>query len=280
MYIFHHINDLAIFIEKAKSEGKTIGFAPTMGALHQGHISLIEAARQKNNIVVASIFVNPTQFNNPEDLIKYPKTLDQDVYLLEQASCNVLFLPTVEEMYPNGLSERSNKSVGAISEKLEGAFRPGHFEGVITIVEKLLNMVQPHDLYMGQKDYQQCLVIQALLPQLSYAVNFHMVPTKREADGLAKSSRNTRLTEGQRQQANLIYQCLISIQAQKETKSFAIVKKECEDLLVNKGITPEYILLCDAHTLDTLEEYDLSKSMIVLIAAYLGDIRLIDNLVL
>lgn len=268
------------YINNAKYQGDTIGFAPTMGALHNGHISLIESAKKNNQVVVASIFVNPTQFNNQDDLLKYPKTIDKDVYLLEQAKCDVLFLPIVEEMYPNGLDERSKTQVGSITEKLEGAFRPGHFEGVITIVEKLLQIVQPHDLYMGQKDYQQCLVIKALLASQNTDTQLHIVPTKREADGLALSSRNTRLTEGQRQQANLLYQCLVSIQAQANIKSFAIVKKECIDLLSKKGIETEYILLCNADNLDILEEYNSDVPMIVLIAAYIGDIRLIDNLVL
>lgn len=280
MYIFHTIIELNNFLIREKTNGNTIGFVPTMGALHDGHMSLIQEAKRKNNIVVASIFVNPTQFNNASDLTNYPKTIDQDILKLEANQCDVLFLPDVAEMYPNGMDTLPHYDLGPVEEKLEGKFRPGHFQGVAIIVHKLLNAVQPHDLYMGQKDYQQCLIVKELIDRQNIDTQLHIVPIKRAADGLALSSRNMRLTEGERQLANLLYQCLVSIQAQNGQKSFAIVQKECWDILERKGITPEYILLCNADTLETIADYDAQQPMIVLIAAYLGEIRLIDNLVI
>lgn len=280
MYIFHTIIELINFLIQEKDNGNTIGFVPTMGALHDGHMSLIQEAKHHNNIVVASVFVNPTQFNNAQDLEKYPKTIDQDILLLEKNGCNVLFLPSVAEMYPDGTELLPSYDLGPIEQKLEGKFRPGHFQGVAIVVHKLLQAVEPHDLYMGQKDYQQCLIIQELIKTQHISTQLHIVPIKRAPDGLALSSRNMRLTEGERQLSNLLYQCLVSIQAQKDQKAFQIIQKECWDLLERKGIKPEYILLCNAETLDTLDEYDSSKPMIALIAAYVGEIRLIDNLVL
>lgn len=280
MYIFHTIIELNNFLIREKTNGNTIGFVPTMGALHDGHMSLVQKAKRNNNIVVASIFVNPTQFNNASDLTNYPKTIDQDILLLEANQCDVLFLPEVAEMYPNGMTALPHYDLGAVEDKLEGQFRPGHFQGVAIIVHKLLNAVQPHDLYMGQKDYQQCLIVKELIDRQGIKTKLHIIAIKRAEDGLALSSRNMRLTEVERQLAHLLYQCLTSIQAQKHSKPFAVVQKECWDLLESKGISPEYILLCNAESLDTITDYDHNQPMIVLIAAYLGEIRLIDNLVI
>ncbi len=280
MFIFHHINDLSAYLEERRRHGAAIGFVPTMGALHEGHLSLVDKARSHTDVVVCSIFVNPAQFNNPADLESYPQTIDEDIYKLEMHGCDVLFLPPVGEMYPEGIAERIDVDLGPVAEKLEGLFRPGHFRGMATIVDKLLTVVNPRCLFMGQKDYQQSLVVKELLARTHRDVELHIVPTKREPDGLAMSSRNMRLTEGERQQANLIYQCLVSIQAQSGIKPFRIVQKECADLLEKKGIRPEYILLCNADTLEALDDYDRSQPMIALIAVFIGEIRLIDNLVL
>lgn len=280
MYIFHRTKDLKVFLNTLRANGNSIGYTPTMGALHNGHISLINASKLNNDISVCSIFVNPTQFNNAEDLQKYPKTVDADIYSLTQANCDILFLPEIAEMYPNGLEEASYYDLGTVETILEGEFRPGHFQGVAQVVDKFLNIIQPDQLYMGQKDYQQCAVISKLIALQNHQTKLNRVPTAREADGLAMSSRNMRLTEKERQLSNIIYQCLVSIQAQKEHKPYLTVKKECWDLLLHKGITPEYITLCNAETLDTLEEYNNELPMVVLIAAYVGAVRLIDNLVI
>jgi len=280
MYIFHRSKELKDFLNTLRAEGKSIGFTPTMGALHQGHISLIKSSKSNNDITVCSIFVNPTQFNNSEDLQKYPKTIDADIYKLTQAKCDVLFLPEVAEMYPNGLEETSYYDLGIVEQILEGEFRPGHFQGVAQVVDKFLNIIEPDQLYMGQKDFQQCAVVAKLISLQEHQTVLNIIPTAREADGLAMSSRNLRLTDKERQQSNIIYQCLVSIQAQKEHKSYQTVKKECWDLLSHKGIKPEYITLCNAETLAVLEEYNNEIPMVVLLAAYVGQIRLIDNLVI
>ncbi len=280
MYIFHNSNDLIHFLQKQKKDAKTIGFVPTMGALHDGHLQLVKEAKAKTDIVVCSIFVNPTQFNNPTDLEKYPRTIENDIALLATTYCDIVFIPTVAELYPDGLKADKYYELGLIASKLEGAFRPGHFQGVATVLDKFFRIVQADHLFMGQKDYQQCLVVAALIAQEQHTLQLHIVPTKRAADGLALSSRNARLSEGERLQAGLIYQCLISIQAQNGLKPFAIVQKECIDILTRKGIQPEYIYLCNAHTLDILEDYTTGTPMIVLIAAFVGEIRLIDNLVI
>jgi pantoate--beta-alanine ligase len=280
MFIFHHINDLQQYIGDHKKNGATIGFVPTMGALHSGHISLINTATQNTDIVVCSIFVNPTQFNNQNDFEKYPKTIDADIQKLESAGCHALYLPEIEEIYPQGFNNLPHYDLGEIESKLEGSFRPEHFQGVAIIVDKLLHIVNPNHLFMGQKDFQQCMIVQKLLQINQLPVDLNIVPTKREQDGLAMSSRNVRLSEGERQLATLLYQCLVSVQAQKEHKSFKIVVKECKDLLAYKGVTLEYLELCNAHSLDILEDYNTNIPMVALIAAYVGEVRLIDNLVL
>lgn len=263
-----------------RSEHNTIGFVPTMGALHQGHLSLLAAARQNGQAVVCSIFVNPTQFNDKKDFEKYPVTLEEDIAKLLDADCDILFLPGVAEMYPGGTDQLESYELGYIETVLDGASRPGHFQGVAQVVSRLLDAVQPDDVYMGQKDYQQCLVIQKLKALKKAAFNLHFVPTQREPDGLAMSSRNRRLTESQRASAALLYQCLVSIEAQQGVKPFAVVEKECLDILEQKGFKPDYVALADADTLEPLSDYDPSKKMIALIAAFTGEIRLIDNLLL
>jgi len=280
MYIFHKTKDLQTFLNKYRKLGKSIGYVPTMGALHQGHISLITASKRDNDITVCSIFVNPTQFNNAEDLIKYPKTIDADILKLELAQCNVLFLPAVTEMYPNGLDAVEHYELGNVEKVLEGEFRPGHFQGVAQIVDRFLTIIQPNHLYMGQKDYQQCAVIAQLLDIKNHKTQLHIASIIREADGLAMSSRNSRLSDTDRQRSNIIYQCLVSIQAQNGIKSFEQARKENWELLERKQIIPEYVSLRNAKTLEELEDYDNTQEMVLLIAAYVGSIRLIDNLVI
>ncbi|TWW00329.1 pantoate--beta-alanine ligase [Chitinophaga pinensis] len=213
MYLFKRKDDLGRLLSTAKKEGKRIGFVPTMGALHEGHLSLIAAAKENSDLVVCSIFVNPTQFNDPADFEKYPITIDQDVTLLTAAGNDVLFLPSVQEMYPNGLAPEMHYDFGPLETVLEGAHRPGHFQGVGQVVHKLLGLVQPDKLFMGQKDFQQCLIINRLIKLLQLDVELVICPTKREADGLAMSSRNLRLNPAERQNALHISQALNGIKA-------------------------------------------------------------------
>jgi pantoate--beta-alanine ligase len=280
MLIFKKIEQIQLYLNKERLSRKRIGFVPTMGALHEGHLSLVKASQKDNQLTVCSIFVNPTQFNNAADLQKYPRTTEQDIELLTGVCCDILFMPEVGEIYPEGQKLTEQYDLGYVEMVLEGAFRPGHFQGVAQVVEKLLDIVQPDQLYLGQKDYQQCAVLKKLIEIKNLPVHLNIVPTMREADGLAMSSRNRRLTEPQRNLAGIIYQCLVSIQAKKGVQSFSIVKKECMDILEKKGFKPEYIELANANTLELLPDYADDIPMVALIAAFMGDIRLIDNLVL
>ncbi|RYD99559.1 MAG: pantoate--beta-alanine ligase [Sphingobacteriales bacterium] len=280
MKIIKSKQELQKTINLLRGEHKAIGFVPTMGALHQGHITLLEAAQKNKQAVVCSIFVNPTQFNDKKDFEKYPITLEEDIAKLSDVNCDILFLPDVVEMYPSGTDQLETYELGYVETVLDGASRPGHFQGVAQVVSRLLDAVQPDDVYMGQKDYQQCLVIQRLMELRKDTFNLHFVPTQREPDGLAMSSRNRRLNDNQRALSALLYQCLVSIEAQQDMKSFAVVQKECVELLQHKGFKPDYVALADAATLEPLADYDPSKKMIALIAAFIGEIRLIDNLLL
>ena len=280
MFIFRKIADIQAFLNDVKYQGKTIGFVPTMGALHQGHLSLINEASQQNSITVCSIFVNPTQFNDLKDLEKYPRTETADITLLESVGCSAVFIPEVSEMYPNGMDHLETYDFGSIEHVFDGAARPGHFAGVGQVLSRLFDIVKPDNLYMGQKDYQQCLIVKKLMEIRGDKFNIHFVPTKRQEDGLAMSSRNTRLSDDVRAKATILYQCLVSIEAQNGIKSFEVTQKECEDILRAKGFEPDYVALADADTLEPLSEYDNSRNMIALIAAFVGPVRLIDNMIL
>ena len=282
MVIFKKVADLQVFLSLQHGLGRTIGLVPTMGALHAGHLSLIAKAKADNTLVVCSIFVNPTQFNDREDFLKYPSSVDTDIAMLIDAGCDALLLPSVEEMYPMGVTAQKSYDFGYLDTILEGANRPGHFKGVGQVVGRLLEIIHPEYLYMGQKDYQQCMVVRSLLQKMDLDGRVHMVicPTQREADGLAMSSRNRRLTEPQRNIAGILYQCLVSIQSKMSTAKFEIVKKECFDLLKEKGFEPDYVALADARDLALLNEYDADKPMVALIAAKIGNIRLIDNMLI
>jgi pantoate--beta-alanine ligase len=226
MYLFKRREDLQQWLATARAKGTTIGFAPTMGALHEGHLSLIQAARQQCKLVVCSIFVNPTQFNDPSDFEKYPVTIEKDVQLLTAAGTDVLFLPSVQEMYPEGLQASApHYDFGALETVLEGAYRPGHFQGVGRVVHKLLDIVQPDKLFMGQKDLQQCLIVKHLLKLIQSPAEMVICPTLREADGLAMSSRNMRLGPEERKNAVALYKALSYIREH-----------------IRQGETPEQVL--------------------------------------
>ncbi len=281
MVIFKTIKDLKEYIANGAAGGAVIGFVPTMGALHAGHLSLVEKAKKDKTFVICSIFLNPTQFNDKSDYDKYPVSTDKDIELLLKADCDVLFLPSVAEMYPNGPDAETTFDFGHLDTILEGANRPGHFKGVGQVVARLLDIVNPDMLYLGQKDYQQCMVITKLAVMTGrQQMKIVICPTSRESDGLAMSSRNRRLTEPQRALAGVLYQCLISIESKQQSAPFAIVRKECEDLLTAKGFVTDYVALADARDLTLLDNYDSKTPMVALIAARIGEIRLIDNLLL
>lgn len=277
MVIFRKAADLQQYLSQA---GRPVGYVPTMGALHAGHVSLIRKSKSEGQLTVCSIFVNPTQFNDPEDFRLYPISTEADIALLLEADCDVLFLPDEAEVYPHGAVMATAYNFGDLEAGLEGAHRPGHFRGVGQVVGRFLEIIQPARIYMGQKDYQQCLVIQKLIELMGLEGKTRMAicPTQREPDGLAMSSRNRRLTDPQRSLSSILYQCLISIQTKSGDQPFETVRKECFDLLTQKGFEPEYVELADAHSLEVLNDYDPNRPMIALLAAKLGKVRLIDNM--
>lgn len=283
MYLFKRSNDLKKHLDLVRKSSKSIGFVPTMGALHNGHLSLIQEAKKENDVVVCSIFVNPTQFNDPKDFEKYPITIEEDIKKLNDASTDILFLPSVEEMYPEGLAGGEHYDFGDLETILEGKFRPGHFQGVGRIVHKLLDIVQPHKLFMGQKDMQQCLIIRKLLQITNSKVELVVCPTLRESSGLAMSSRNERLSPAARKKAVAIYQALLKLRNEFGKGLFLLeAAREAFDDLKQQGFEPEYVdilLLKDGH-LGHMDEPPGDHTVIAAVAAWLDGVRLIDNMVL
>jgi pantoate--beta-alanine ligase len=279
MIIFKKAAQLTHYLEEEKKAGRSVGFVPTMGALHAGHLKLIEQAKQGTQLTVCSIFINPTQFNNPDDFAHYPITTEQDIEKLVHYQCDVLFLPPVSEIYPLAY-EKKHYELGPIEHLLEGHYRPGHFQGVCQVMDRLLEFVQPTDLYMGQKDFQQCMVVQKLLELTGRAelCRLHIVPTIREPDGLAMSSRNLRLQPEQRQLATSLFATLQKIQKELTTSSFDKIKQEARERLEGKGFAVDYVEIARQRTLETATS--ASEPVVALVAAFLGPVRLIDNLLL
>lgn len=280
MQIFKEIGALKAFLQSFHTSQKPVGLVPTMGALHQGHLSLISTSKQQNHLTVCSIFVNPTQFNNPADLEKYPRTPERDNKFLRDAGCDVLFTPDVKEMYaqPSALTF----DFGQLDKILEGEFRPGHFSGVAVVVSKLLNIVQPANAYFGQKDYQQFRVVSSLVRELKFNVHLHCMPTVREEDGLAMSSRNLRLDAQQRQAAIAFYKALKEAQqGLLSGQEWAAVKARVSaEVNRNPNVRLEYLELADRETLRKLDTVTSAENCVLLIAGYVGEIRLIDNVLL
>ncbi|MFI5133203.1 MAG: pantoate--beta-alanine ligase [Chitinophagales bacterium] len=282
MILFKKAADLHNYIEEQRKKGIGIGFVPTMGALHEGHISLIQTSAKQNNVTICSIFVNPTQFNDPKDFEKYPVNIEKDIYKLETTGCDILFLPAVSEIYPNRTNPPIHYELGYLETVLEGKYRPGHFQGVCMVMHRLLEIIRPDKLYLGQKDYQQCMVIKRLteLIKLNELTKIVICPTLREADGLAMSSRNMRLNEGERKKAPAIYQALQLIKEKIIPGKLAELKKRAESILIEAGFRIDYIEIADADTLELLNEWDAKRKIVALIAAYMNEVRLIDNILL
>lgn len=282
MIIFKKPKDLQNHLNHCRQKDQVIGFVPTMGALHDGHLSLIKTSKLENQLTVCSIFVNPAQFNDLKDFEKYPVTIEQDIYRLETTGCDILFFPPVEEMYPEGMMEKKNYDLGYLETLLEGQYRPGHFQGVCMVVEKLLSIVQPNMLYLGQKDYQQCLVIKKLIESmgLDRSLQVKICPILREKDGLAMSSRNMRLNNEERARATALYETLIFLKQNLNKGSLDDIKKEANSLLKQKGFKVDYIEIVNPETLRPINEWDSRTHIIGLVAASLNDVRLIDNMVL
>jgi pantoate--beta-alanine ligase len=251
-----------------------------MGALHTGHMALINICKTKGHFSIASIFVNPTQFNDPADFEKYPKTLEKDIRLLESHGCDVLFLPSASEIYPNGMLQLPHYNLGALDQIWEGSHRPGHFQGVCQVVHRLLLAVRPGHLFMGQKDFQQCMVVSRLLELTRLPVELHICPTVREDSGLALSSRNMRLSQEGRQQATEIFRQLRYIQHHIGRLPVALLEQQAAEALLRAGFSKvDYIAVCRQETLEHLTKWDAGIAAVIIAAAFLNDVRLIDNLV-
>lgn len=277
MKIVNSIQELKHYLALEKQDNKQIGFVPTMGALHSGHLSLVKRCVEENDICVVSVFVNPTQFNDKNDLVTYPRTLDKDCSLLEPAGCNYVFAPTEAEMYPG--PDTRIFDFGTVSAVMEGARRPGHFNGVAQIVSKLFYAVEPDNAYFGEKDFQQIAVIRAMVKQLNIPVQINACPILREADGLAMSSRNVRLTPEQRQKAPLIARTL------KESTNFAAGKsvQEVIDYVIDTinadpVMRVEYYEIVDGITMESIRNWSDSICPVGCITVYCGEVRLIDNI--
>lgn len=282
MITFKKAIDLQRYLDQCRQKNQDIGFVPTMGALHDGHISLLKTSLKENKLSACSIFVNPAQFNDPTDFKKYPSTIDSDISKLEANGCDILFLPSVDEIYPGGFEAKKKYDLGYLDTILEGEFRPGHFQGVCMAVEQLLLIVEPDKLYLGQKDYQQCMIIARLiqLMGLEEKVNVRICPILREKDGLAMSSRNMRLNKEERAKATALYETLIFLNQNICNGSLRDLKKEATDQLQKKGFKTDYVEIVNAKTLKPINEWDARTNILGLVAAYIDNVRLIDNMML
>ncbi len=282
MIIIHKEADITKQTRQLSASGKRIGFVPTMGALHEGHLSLLQEAQQKTDFVVVSIFVNPTQFNDPKDFEKYPVTLETDILKLENAGCDLLFLPDIATIYPKGTKNPEIFELGSLEVLLEGAYRPGHFQGVCQVMHRLLTLVQPDLLFMGEKDFQQCMVVQRLIGLKNLPVKLVTCATLREEDGLAMSSRNMRLQPKERKQAITIFKTMDHLAyalLKKASEPEKLINEAREELLKN-GFDPiDYVAIAHPDSLQPYSQKDQQAGLpaVILVAAYLGEVRLIDN---
>ncbi len=278
MIRFSSAYELSIALRAPRQAGEAIALVPTMGNLHAGHLSLVDIARQRADKVVVSIFVNPMQFDQAEDLANYPRTLQADLALLGERGVDYVFTPAVSEIYPEGQQSMTRVIVPGISSDLEGASRAGHFEGVATVVAKLFHIVQPSMAIFGEKDFQQLLVIRKMVEDLNFPVRIYSGPTVRAADGLALSSRNSRLTPSQRRLAPQLYRLLQRIEGllRDGAKNFATMEEKALALLATRAFEPDYLTIRNARTLAPATAED--DELVVLAAVRLGDVRLIDNI--
>ena len=281
MLIFKTTEGIQPFLSDLKSKGKKIGFVPTMGALHEGHLSLLKKTLAENDVCVTSIFVNPAQFNDPKDLERYPRTFESDLEKLTDCGCHVLFYPEVNEVYPAGLDLSVKVDFGNLLQTMEAVFRKGHFEGVAQVVKRLLDIVQPHSLYMGQKDYQQYLVVKKMMDSLAIRVNLVMCPTVREPDGLAMSSRNVLLNKKEREAASAVPKALFAAKEKIRLISFPDLQQQSLSILnSNPLLKTEYFEIADAETLMPLKQKSGKSKIVICTAVKAGAIRLIDNMLI
>ena len=278
MKVFKTQKKLRTYFKEFYSENTTIGFVPTMGALHKGHVSLIEESQRNNDITIASIFVNPTQFNKKEDLENYPRTIKSDLNLLEKVHCDVVFIPSVSEIYTNNISA-SHFNFDGLESQMEGRFRKGHFNGVGTIVKKLFEILQPTNAYFGEKDFQQLQIVRKMAEKNHFPVAVVGCSTFREDDGLAMSSRNKRLTDGERNAASIIYKILKKTAEKIQTQSIDDIKKwVSNEFKKHSFFELEYFVIAEEETLENATILSPKKQYRAFIAVYANTIRLIDNI--
>ncbi len=280
MKVISRVYGIKEYVTRARREGKLIGFVPTMGWLHGGHLSLLRSAREECDVVIMSIFVNPTQFGPSEDLEKYPRDMERDKKLAEDAGADVLFAPSTGEMYPDGYATYV-EVVGPLSQTMCGGARPGHFRGVATVVAKLFNIVEPDKSYFGQKDAQQAVIVKRMVKDLDMPLEVRVLPTVREEDGLAMSSRNSYLSEDQRRQATGLFKSLKRAEemARGGEVSAQSIKEEMKRILLEgKSVRIDYIAIVDADSLEALDE--VRDNTLIAVAAFVGGTRLIDNTII
>jgi pantoate--beta-alanine ligase len=280
MKTYKTVKGLEKVLAKCREEGEQIAFVPTMGALHEGHISLVQLASLKAGVVVVSIFVNPSQFNNSEDLMKYPRMVEKDSELLRRANCSFLFIPDVDEVYPKNLNTAVTVDLNGRDQVMEGHFRPGHFDGMLQVVHRLLDIVKPDYLFMGQKDFQQFTLVHQMIKELKTKIELVIGPTMREQDGLAMSSRNLRLSLEMRKIAPEIYRTLQTAKELYRTTDLNDLEKKCLDKLTSAGLKPEYFDIVDGYSLKKVKTQAQSDYLVACVAAWAGNVRLIDNMIL
>ncbi len=279
MEIFRNRKPLQDYVERQKEMGKKIGFAPTMGALHQGHIALYKAARAENDLVISSVFVNPTQFNNAADLEKYPRDVEGDIQILKKSGfVDAVYIPQIEDIYPDGAKSEQYDFDG-LEKEMEGAARPGHFDGVGTVVEELFRQVRPDNAYFGEKDYQQLAIIKKMVSKKKLPVKISGVSTVREESGLAMSSRNQRLSYQQREAAKVIHETLVKVNDWFRIVTIPEINERVKDIFENeKGMVLEYFKIVNEETLKETDFFYKDQSFRAFIVVYVGEVRLIDNM--
>lgn len=279
MEVIKNKKTLQDFIERQREMGKKIGFAPTMGALHKGHLSLYEAARAENDLVISSIFVNPTQFNNAEDLKKYPRDTDRDIKILETSGLvDAVYIPEVQDIYPEK-AESQRYDFDGLENEMEGKSRPGHFDGVGTVVEELFRQVKPDNAYFGEKDFQQLAIIKKMIEKKKLLINVHGVDIYRAENGLALSSRNQRLSESRREDSKVIYETLVKVNDWFRTLSIPEIKERVKDIFDDQvGMQMEYFMIADENTLKETDFFYKDKSYRAFIVVMVDGVRLIDNI--
>ena len=278
MYLFKKAKELRAFLDK---QNRPVAFVPTMGALHEGHLSLVEEAASMGGLVVVSIFVNPTQFDNEEDLVKYPRPVSEDVQLLIQANTDVLYLPTVDDVYPNGTEPQKHFDFGQLDKTMEGAFRDGHFEGVAQVVSRLLSIIDPDHLVMGQKDIQQTAIVRSMLKQSDFKTELFLKKTVRDPDGLAMSSRNRRLTPAERLEAPILYATIQATKDMDGKMSIAELKAASIESIERSGyFKVDYFEVVNLDTMQLVDDWSESDELAICVAAFIGKVRLIDNVLI